>query len=86
MMLFFLTILAIMITSLCLRLTSRNKKRRLIAGLGLIVFSILGYPFLVPFFGEWKAFEGVAHLIAFHFLLLIGGMVTIIVGLFTKRK
>lgn len=85
MILFFLTILAIGITSLCIRLTSRNKKRRFISGLGLMIISIISYPFLVPFLGEWKAFEGVANLMAFHFLLFIGGIVTIIVSFFTKQ-
>ncbi|SFA88108.1 MULTISPECIES: hypothetical protein [unclassified Bacillus (in: firmicutes)] len=86
MLLIFLTILAIVITSLCLRLTSQNKRIRLIVGIGLTIFSIIAYPVLVPFFGEWNALEGVASLMAFHFLLFIGGIITIIAGFFTKKS
>jgi len=39
---------------------------------------------LVPFFGEWKGVEGVASLVLFSFFLLLGGLLTIIIGLFTK--
>ncbi|WP_456277370.1 hypothetical protein [Bacillus sp. AK128] len=80
----FLIIAAIIITILCIRMTAKQKKNRIVTGVVVILFSILGYPLLVPLFGEWMALEGVASLIVFHFLLLVGGVITLITGFFTK--
>jgi hypothetical protein len=57
---------------------------RIAVGIALVIMSIISYPILVPVFGEWKAFEGVASLMAFNFILLVGGFVTLISGFFIK--
>jgi uncharacterized protein (UPF0333 family) len=43
-------VLAILIVGSCLVKTSHNKKKRIIAGIFLIL-SVFTYPVLVPFFG-----------------------------------
>lgn len=65
-------------------LTSKQKRRRILLGLLIILTAIFSYPILVPVFGEWKAMEGVASLIVFNFMLLIGGLVVLVAGFFTK--
>jgi hypothetical protein len=65
-------------------MTTEKKKMRIAVGIALVIMSIISYPILVPVFGEWKAFEGVASLMAFNFILLVGGFVTLISGFFIK--
>ncbi|MFJ8244764.1 hypothetical protein [Peribacillus asahii] len=78
-----LVVMAILIISFCLVFTSNNKKKRIITGIILII-SIFVYPLFVPVFGEFGGFGGVVSLIAFHFILLLGGIIVVIAGLFTK--
>jgi hypothetical protein len=84
MLVLILILIAILIIGYCLRLTSGKKKTRITVGIALMIVSILSYPILVPIFGEWKALEGVASLMVFHFILLVGGIITFIAGFFTK--
>jgi 4-amino-4-deoxy-L-arabinose transferase-like glycosyltransferase len=84
MLVFILILIAILIIGFCLGLTSKKKKMRITVGIVLIVVSIISYPLLVPVFGEWKALEGVASLMFFNFILLVGGIITLIAGFFTK--
>ncbi|MCM3410388.1 hypothetical protein M3676_10375 [Metabacillus litoralis] len=50
------------------------------------MYSIISYPLLVPAFGELMALEGVVSLMVMNIILLIGGILTSIVGMFTKDK
>jgi hypothetical protein len=84
MLVLILMLIAILIIGFCFGLTSEKKKIRIAAGIALIIVSIINYPILVPVFGEWKAFEGVASLLVFDFILLAGGIITLIAGFFTK--
>lgn len=79
-------ILALTIVCLSLYLTTRNKKNRIITGIVLIL-SVVTYPLLLPLLHETKVLQGLdgtATLMLFYFIVLIGGIVTIIAGLFTK--
>lgn len=81
-------ILALAIVCLSLSLTTRNKKSRIIAGIVLIL-SVLTYPIFLPLLHETKLLQGLeatATLILFYFIILLGGIITIIAGLFTKTK
>jgi hypothetical protein len=78
-----LILIALLIVGFCLVLTSNNKKKRIITGIVLII-SVFVYPLLVPAFGEFGGLGGVVSLMAFHFILLVGGIITLIVGFFTK--
>ncbi|MEH7009450.1 hypothetical protein V7087_01300 [Neobacillus niacini] len=79
-----LILTAILIIGFCIGLTTKQKKRRIIVGISLTLISIISYPVLVPILGEWKALEGVASLMVFNFILLLGGIITLIAGFFTK--
>ncbi|MFY0784126.1 hypothetical protein AB1K18_28320 [Peribacillus simplex] len=78
-----LIMIAILIVGFCLVLTSNNKKKRIITGI-VLIFSVFVYPLLVPTFGEFGGWDGVVSLMAFHLILLLGGIITLIVGFFTK--
>ncbi|WP_226667003.1 hypothetical protein [Metabacillus litoralis] len=81
-------ILANVIVCFSLYLTTRNKKNRIITGFVLIL-SILTYPLMLPLLHEINllhGLDGTATLMLFYFIILIGGIVTIIAGLFTKSK
>jgi predicted membrane channel-forming protein YqfA (hemolysin III family) len=80
-------ILALAIVCLSLYLTTRNKKNRIITGVFLIL-SVLTYPLFLPLLHEIKVLQGLdgtATLMLFYFIILIGGITTIIAGLFTNR-
>ncbi|MGG3451790.1 hypothetical protein ABER98_18345 [Domibacillus aminovorans] len=79
-----LILIAIFVIGISLWLSKQNKKARITVGLVLIVVSIISYPMLVPILGEWKALEGVASLMVFNLVLLVGGIITLIAGFFTK--
>lgn len=79
-----LILTAILIIGFCIGLTAKQKKKRIIAGILLTLISIFSYPLLVPILGEWKGLEGIASLMVFNFILLLGGIITLIVGFFTK--
>lgn len=79
-----LILIAIFIIGISLWLSKQKKKARITVGLALIVVSIISYPMLVPILGEWKALEGVASLMVFNLILLVGGIITLIAGFFTK--
>ncbi|KQL36065.1 hypothetical protein [Psychrobacillus sp. FJAT-21963] len=77
-------ILALAIVCLSLYLTTRNKKNRIITGIVLIL-SVLTYPLSLPLLHETKVLqglEGTATLMLFYFIILLGGIITIIAGLF----
>lgn len=81
-------ILALAIVYLSLHLTTRNKKNRIITGVVLIL-SVLTYPLSLPLLHEAKVFQGLdgtVTLILFYLIILLGGIITIIVGIFTKTK
>ncbi|MDL4839440.1 hypothetical protein [Aquibacillus rhizosphaerae] len=78
-----LIVIAVLIVGFCLAKTTHNKKKRIITGI-LLILSVFVYPLLVPFFGETGGLEGVVSLMVFHFTLLLGGFITLIVGFFTK--
>jgi ABC-type glycerol-3-phosphate transport system permease component len=78
-----LIILGVLIVGFCLAKTSHRKKKRIITGMVLLL-SVFTYPLLVPFFGEFGGLDGVVSLIAFYLILLIGGVITLIAGFFTK--
>ncbi|TDK61810.1 hypothetical protein E2K98_13075 [Bacillus salipaludis] len=80
-----LIIIAILIVGSCLIKTSFNKRKRIITGIVLIL-SVFLYPMFVPFFGGIGGLDGVVSLMAFHFILLVGGLLTLIVGFFTKSE
>jgi hypothetical protein len=84
MLAFILILIAILIIGFGLGLTSQKRKKRITVGITLMIVSIINYPILVPIFGEWKALEGAASLMFFHFILLIGGIIILIAGFFTK--
>jgi len=51
------------------------------------MLSVLTYPLTLPLLHETKVIhdlEGTASLIVFHLLMSLGGMITIIAGIFTK--
>ncbi|ALC85400.1 hypothetical protein AM499_05905 [Bacillus sp. FJAT-22090] len=81
-------ILALAIVCLSLYLTTRNKKNRIITGI-VLTLSVLTYPLSLPLLHETKVLqglEGTATLMLFYFIILLGGIITIIAGLFTKMK
>lgn len=81
-------ILALAIVAFSLNLTKRNKKNRLITGV-VLMLSVLTYPLTLPLLHETKVIhglDGTGSLIVFHLLLLLGGIITIIAGIFTKTK
>lgn len=84
MLLFSSIVIALLLVGLILKLAPGNKRKRVIAEICLMIGSAVTYPIFLLLFGEWKAIEGVASLIVFHFILLLGGVTTLIVGLFTK--
>jgi len=84
MLVVFLILLSLIMIVLSLTLTKQERKKRIVIGIGLILYSIISYPLLVPVFGELMALNGVASLMVMNFILLIGGVLTSIVGLFTK--
>ncbi|WP_251406884.1 hypothetical protein [Metabacillus litoralis] len=71
---------------LSLSFTKQKRKKRILVGIGLILYSVISYPLLVPAFGELMALEGVVSLMVMNIILLIGGILTSIVGMFTKDK
>ncbi|MGX2958804.1 hypothetical protein JNUCC23_06005 [Peribacillus sp. JNUCC 23] len=82
------TILALAIACLSLYLTTRNRKNRIITGIVLILL-VLTYPLFLPLLHETKVLQGLdgtATLMLFYFIILLGGIITIIAGLFTKTK
>lgn len=84
----FFIILALSIIALSLYLTTRNKKNRIITGIVLIL-SVLTYPLFLPILHETnilKGLEGTANLMVFYFIILIGGIITLIAGFFTQSK
>ncbi|RFU69617.1 hypothetical protein [Bacillus sp. V59.32b] len=86
MLVFILIIIAILIIRFSFSLTSGKKKLRIIVGSILTIVSIFSYPLLVPVFGEWNGFDGVASLMVFNFILLLGGIITLIASLFMPRE
>lgn len=84
-LLVFMIVMAILFVGFCLVKTTHNKRKRIITGIVLLL-SVFVYPMLVPFFGEFGVLDGVASLMAFHFILLIGGLITLVVGFFTKPE
>ncbi|MGN7410285.1 hypothetical protein [Sporosarcina sp. SAFN-010] len=80
--------LAIIIFSVILHLTEGNKKNRIIIGV-IMLLSVLTYPLTLTLLFETKIIhdlEGTGSLIVFHLLILLEGVITIIVGIFTKKK
>lgn len=80
--------LAIIIFSVTLHLTEGNKKNRIIIGV-IMLLSVLTYPLTLALLFETKIIhdlEGTGSLIVFHLLILLEGVITIIVGIFTKKK
>ena len=80
--------LAIIIFIFSLYLTEGNKKNRLIIGV-IMLLSVLTYPLTLPLLHETKVIhglEGTASLIVFYLLIFLGGIITIIAGIFTKKK
>ena len=80
--------LAIIIFIYSLYLTEGNKKNRLIIGV-IMLLSVLTYPLTLPLLHEIKVIhglEGTASLIVFYLLIFLGGIITIIAGIFTKKK
>lgn len=86
MLVVFLIKLSLIMIVLSLFFTKQKRKKRIIVGIGLILYSIISYPLLVPAFGELMALEGVVSLMVMNIILLIGGILTSIVGMFTKDK
>ena len=83
-----LLFLAFGLVFLSLIFTKENKKNRILTGFVLMI-SILTYPLSLPLLHELnilKGLEGTAMLIIFYFILLIGGIITLMAGLFTKTK
>jgi hypothetical protein len=78
-------VFSILIVGSCLVKTSHNKKNRFIAGI-LLILSVLTYPIFVPFFGGFGGLAGVGSLMVFYFILLVGGLITVIAGFFTKSE
>ncbi|MGE7925829.1 hypothetical protein ACQKND_21950 [Viridibacillus arvi] len=81
-------ILALIIVTFSLHLTTRNKKNRIITGV-VLVLSVLTYPFTLPLLHETKVLQGLdgtGALILFYLIILLGGIITIIAGIFTKTK
>lgn len=78
-------VFSILIVGSCLVKTSHKKKKRFIAGI-LLILSVFTYPLLVPFFGGFGGLGGVASLMVFYFILLVGGLITVIAGFFTKSE
>jgi len=81
-------IVALAIVTYSLSLTTRKKKNRIITGIVLLL-SVFTYPLTLPLLHETKVIhglEGTASLIVFHFLISLGGMITIIAGIFTKTE
>lgn len=79
---------AILIFIFALNLTQGNKKKRLITGV-IMLLSVLTYPLTLPLLHETKVInglEGTGSLIVFHLLIFLGGVITIIAGIFTKTK
>ena len=88
MMLGIFIFLALLIISLSLYFTTKNRQNRIITGI-ILVLSVLTYPLLLPLLHEMnilKGIEGTGTLILFYLILLIGGIITIIAGFFTKTK
>lgn len=80
--------LALLIFYFSLQLTEGNKKNRLITGV-IMLLSVLTYPLTLPLLHETKIIQGLdgtGSLIVFHLLILLGGIITIIAGIFTKKK
>ena len=80
--------IAILIFIFALDFTKGNKKRRLITGV-IMLLSILTYPLTLPLLHETKVInglEGTGSLIVFHLLLSLGGVITVMAGIFTKTK
>ncbi|WP_251395677.1 hypothetical protein [Metabacillus litoralis] len=86
MLVVFLITLSLIMIVLSLSFTKQKRKKRILVGIGLILYSIISYPLLVPAFGELMALEGVVSLMVMNIILLIGGILTSIVGMFTKDK
>lgn len=87
MLLFIVMVIAVLITGFCIGLTSKQKRKRIISGVTLVIISILSYPLFISIvLDNWKgdSLEGVANVFAFDFILLLGGIVTLIIGFFTK--
>lgn len=78
-----LIVIGLVVVGFCLVKTSHNRKKRIITGI-VLMLSVFIYPLLVPFFGGFGGLGGVVSLMAFHFILLVGGIITLIVGFFTK--
>ncbi|MGE8035636.1 hypothetical protein [Lysinibacillus sp. NPDC093692] len=88
MILIIFIVVALAIVTFSLSLTTRKKKKRIITGIVLLL-SVLTYPLTLPLLHETKVIhglEGTASLIVFHLLILLGGMIVIIAGIFTKTE
>lgn len=79
-----LMFIALVIIGISLWFSKQNNKSRISVGLLLIALSIISYPMLAPIFANWKTLEGVASLIVFNLFLLVGGIVTLIAGLYAR--
>ncbi len=81
-------VLAIIIIIFSLHKTEGNKENRLITGV-VMLLSFLTFPLTLPLLHETKIIhdlDGTASLIIFHLLVSLGGIITIIAGIFTKKK
>lgn len=80
--------LAILIFIFSLDFSQRKKKKRIITGV-IMLLSVLTYPLTLPLLHETNVInglEGTGSLIIFHLLIFLGGLITIILGIFTKTK
>jgi hypothetical protein len=84
-LLFSVVLTATLIISFSIYFTVRKKKARLVTSVFLIVIATLGYPFFTPLFRALRGPEGIVSLMMFCLLLLLGGLITLIVGLFTGK-
>ncbi|ATP40866.1 hypothetical protein CSE16_12880 [Solibacillus sp. R5-41] len=79
--------LAIIIFIFSLHKTEGNKKNRLITGV-VMLLSFLTFPLTLSLheINVIHGLEGTGSLIVFHLLVSLGGIITIIAGIFTKKK
>ena len=80
-----LLILSLVIVYFSFHLTAGNKINRIITGIVLIL-SIFTYPLTFTLIMEIKPeLDTVGVLVLFHLILLLGGIMAVIVGIFTKK-
>ncbi|MBM6617836.1 hypothetical protein [Bacillus suaedaesalsae] len=86
MLMIVLLALGLLIISVCLGLTEKQKKQRLLVGSVLMLFGIFCPIFLVllTLYGLPIGLNVEVSIMVFNFMLLIGGIITVIAGLFTS--